>query len=266
MSREFADLAPIEKELHFGEWCKKEGIKRFLFDLDDTICSTIGVFRDVMAQAYDYLALQAPFASRDKWKEEVEAINNRLFEELGVNPNRWNHIVDELSLKYSLGEEISQETKRIFQLIYSIPLSISEGAGDGLAFIKKVGIPIGIVTHAGQEWTWRKYNWLGLDRFVEWDDVFVVDENGHKTSESWAQAIKYFGLKAEECAVVGDSPRSDINPAWEIGVRHCFLLEDPKQWSVHNQPVNPGVRRIGYLSQIPDVILENSLGLNAGSS
>lgn len=256
MSKETGDLTPIEKEFRFNEWCQKEGVKRFLFDLDDTICPTRGIFREVMAQAYDYLALQVPTVSREKWKEEVEAVNNRLFEKLGVNSNRWNYVVDELSARYSLNGEVDQEAKRIFQLIYSTPLPMMEGAEEGLGFIKKVNVPIGIVTHAGQEWTWRKYNWLGLNRFVEWDDVYVVDENGHKTSESWKQAVGYFKLKPEECAVVGDSPRSDVNPAWEIGVRHCFLLEDPKQWSVHNQPVNPQVKRIGRLIQIPNVVLE----------
>jgi FMN phosphatase YigB (HAD superfamily) len=243
MSTELRHLTPIEKELRCSQWCRSEGIKRFLFDLDDTICPTRSVFREVMSQAYDFLAANAPVVSREKWKEEVETTNNRLFEELGVNSNRWNHVVDELAGKYFLSEDIKQKTKQVFQLIYTTPLAMVEGAEAGLGFIKKMEIPIGIVTHAGLEWTWKKYNWLALRRFIEWDDVFIVDENKHKTSESWVQAIRYFGLSAEECAVVGDSPRSDINPAWEAGVRHCFLVEDPRQWSVHNQPVDPSVKK-----------------------
>lgn len=122
--------------------------------------------------------------------------------------------------------------------------------------LAKVDIPIGLVTHAGSEWTWRKFNWLDLGRFVSWDDVFIVDENKHKTSESWREAVRYFGLRPEQCAVVGDSPRSDINPAWEAGIRQCFLVEDLKQWSVHNQPVDEKVKKIANLSQIVDVINE----------
>ena len=131
-----------------------------------------------------------------------------------------------------------------------------EGAEEGLNFLTKIDTPIGIVTHGGSEWTWKKYNWLDLKRFVAWDDIYIVDENKHKTSESWREAVKYFGLKPEESAVIGDSPRSDINPACQIGVRQCFLIEDPKQWSVHNEPVNENVRKISNLSQIVDVIYE----------
>ena len=250
-------LSPIEKELKFSNWCRNKNVERFLFDLDDTICPTRIIFKDVMAQAYDYLAAKSSVIPREKWKEEVEEINNRNFEKYAVNSNRWDHVVDELSERHMLADDVNQETKRIFQSIYKTPVQMMKGAEEGLGFIKKVDIPIGIVTHAGKEWTWKKYNWLNLDRFVEWDDVFVVDENKHKTSQSWEQAIGYFGLRACECAVVGDSPRSDINPAWDVGVKQCFLVEDSKQWSVHKQPVPPAVKRINQLIEIPDVIIEN---------
>lgn len=258
MQKEGNYPTPIEKELRFSQWCKNEGIKRFLLDLDDTLCPTRQIFIKFMSQAYCYLANNVTIVSREKWKEEIETINNRLFERLSVNSNRWNYVVDELAEKYPLDEKLKQETKRIFKQIYNTPLTFLEGAEEGLDFISRVGIPMGIVTHADSEWTWKKCNWLNLERFVNWDDVFIVDENKHKTSESWVQAIRYFGLSAKECAVVGDSPRSDINPARKAGIRHCFLVEDPRQWSVHNQPVDSSVKRVGRLDQIVEAVLRNS--------
>lgn len=244
-----------DKETRFSEWCNREGIKRFLFDLDDTICPTKEVFRSIMSQAYDYLATEASVLSKEEWQEKIETVNNRFFEKLGVRSSRWNYVVDELGETYALDERIKEKAKAIFQQIYTTPVSMFEGAEDGLGFIKRTGIPIGVVTHAGEEWTAKKYEWLDLGRFVEREDIFIVDENGHKTSKSWMQAIQHFGLEVGDCAVVGDSPRSDINPVWELGVRHCFLVNDPKQWSVHNQPVDDSVRRIDRLDHIVDVVL-----------
>ena len=247
---------PTERKTRFVQWCKDEGIEKFLFDLDDTVCSTREVFMDFMSQAYDHLASNAPHIAREKWEEEIKIINNRLFEKMGVSPNRWNLAVDELAEKYSLGGEINQETKRIFQLIYTTPLVLKNNAEEGLAFVKESEIPMGFVTHAGEAWTWKKYDWLGLNRFVSKNDFFIVDENGHKTSESWTQAIDYFGLAPNQVAIAGDSPRSDINPAWEVGVKHCFLVEDKNQWSVHKQPVHQNVKKISHLNQIAEAILE----------
>ena len=252
MSKDWLNLS--EGETRLDEWCKQRGIKRFLFDLDDTICPTRAVFREVMAEAFDHLALNASFRTRDEWKTDVEEINNRLFEKIGVNPIRWNFVVDELGGKHSLQLPLMNEVKGIFQKIYKTPLAMMDGAEEGLQIIKNVGIPIGIVTHASRDWTMMKYDWLNLERFAQTDEIYVVDENGHKTSESWLQAIEYFGLTPTDCAVGGDSPRSDINPAMEAGVKHCFLVEDPNIWSIHNLPVDQSVKRIKTLKQIIEVV------------
>lgn len=235
MSKDYLNLS--EGEVRLGEWCKQRGIKRFLFDLDDTICPTRSVFREVMAEAFDHLATNASFRTRDDWKADVEEINNRLFELMGVNHIRWNFVVDELGEKHTLQLPLMDEVKEIFQKIYKTPLAMMDGAEEGLQIITNIGIPIGIVTHASRDWTMMKYDWLNLARFAQTDEI-----------------IEYFGLTPTDCAVVGDSPRSDINPAMEAGVKHCFLVEDPNIWSIHNLPVDQSVKKIKTLKQIIEVI------------
>lgn len=254
MQVEYEHRSPIEKELNFSYWTKKEGTKRILIDLDDTICPTRPLFQQKIHHACQYLHQQHSHKSVQDWKQEIQIINDHLFEKHGVNPNRWNLLVNELKGTNPLSQDTSNNTLAIFNSIYSTPLSFLPGAENGLKFLKKTNQQIGIVTHANQAWTWAKYNWLDLKRFVDWDDVYIVDENGHKTSESWRQSINYFRLKPYECLGVGDSPRSDINPLRSLGVRHCFLINDPNLWSIHRQPVDPSVRLIDNLSQIPDAI------------
>lgn len=246
-------ISPIEQELHFNQWAQKNGIKQFLFDFDDTICVTGKVFRESNSQVINFLATTNQTLTQDQWKKEVESIDNKSFEKYGVNSNRWNDVVDELADKHNLNLEARQTTKDIFQKIFNTPIEMLEGSEKTLQFITKIGIPIGIVTHASREWTWKKYNWLNLQRFLNWDDVFVINENGHKTHESWQDAIKYFHLNPQDCAVVGDSPRSDINPAQKAGVKHCFLIENPVPWSIHQQPVHPNTRVIKNLSQLIEI-------------
>lgn len=243
-------ISPIEKELHFIQWAEKNNIKQFLFDLDDTICDTGKLFYQQMSQAYDFLNTNYPQIPRDQWQKEIEDGNNKSFEKLGVNPGRWNLIVDELADKYPLSLETKSKTKTIFQEIFNIPVEMLDGAEKCLTFLTKINIPIGIVTHANRGDTFKKYNWLKLDRFINWDDIYIVDENGHKTHESWQDAIKYFHLNPKNCAVVGDSPRSDINPAHQAGVQHCFLVERSNSWSVHQQSVHSDTVRIKNLSEL----------------
>jgi FMN phosphatase YigB (HAD superfamily) len=155
---------------------------------------------------------------------------------------------------FDLTTDTRRELDQIFGKIYTTPLKFLEGAENGLAFVKKTGVPFGIVTHANRTWIWEKYNWLGLQRFFPWDNVYIVDEDGHKTPRSWAQAAAYFGQNLGHCLIVGNSPRSDINPAIAAGARpeNCVLVADPKLWTIHRQEVQPGVIRIQNLSQLSE--------------
>lgn len=254
MQVESFHLSPIEKELSFIDWRQKRNIKLFLFDLDDTICDTQSVFNIQISKACNYLMHNSPLLSAIEWEKEIRNINDIYFEQYGVNPNRWNQVVDSLETRYLLHSEVSNHTKEIFQDIYTTPPEFKAGAKEGLDFFKKTETPLAIITHGNKNWTWRKYNSLGLNKYLDWDDVFIVDENGHKTRESWLAGVNYFKLKAVECAMGGDSPRSDINPAFSIGIKYCFLIKNSNSWSIHQQEVPEQTIIINNLSEIASII------------
>lgn len=258
MSVEFGHLSPIEKELRFVKLTREREIKRILTDLDDTICPTRRVFKYVHSQVFDLLDFNYPNLSRDEWKNEVHTINDELFEKHGVSRERWNLVADVLAKRHNLDSALTLNIKSLYQSIYETPLEMFPGAEQFFVFMKKIDFPVGVVTHAGREWTWRKYHFLGLDKYISWDDIFIVNENGHKTWKSWKESTDFFRVLPHECIMAGDSPRTDINPAREIGIKYCFLLEDPNQWTVHQQEVDSSVLRINHLGQLVEVLLENN--------
>lgn len=242
-------MSPVEHELYFKKWCKDNGVERFLFDGDDTVWATIEIFRKFMDECCGYLEANAPVMTRQQWRESMQRVNDVLFEKHGVNPRRWEEVMAGLAVEGGLSGTIRDGATEILMQIYQTPPRFLEGTEEGLDFVRKTGVPFGIVTHANEEWTRNKFGWLGLSRFMEWEDVYVVDENGHKTAREWRQAMDYFGVSPRNCAVVGDSPRSDINPARETGVEHCFLIRNGvTTWSVHNQPVDPRTIEIANIS------------------
>ena len=234
---EFA-VSPIEQELSFKAWCREKDIRAVLLDGDETQWQTEWIFRNQREKCCDLLA-ETGIMPREEWKKKMIVINNELFETHGVNPDKFNIIVERLADSYVLDKKIQNKAKDILNEIYHIPPKFIDGTEEGLKFLKKSGIQIGTVTHANAEWTRRKYNWLNLGRFYNWDDIFTVDENGQKTKESWQGAMKYFGVEPRHCLVAGDSPRTDINPVCELGVLNSFLVENPVEiWSVHQQPMD----------------------------
>lgn len=158
---------------------------------------------------------------------------------IGADMDSFGNTTGRIINRNGIDENVQDKAKRILARIYQISPKYIERTEEGLGFLKKIGISMGIVTHANAEWTWRKYNWLELNRFFHWDDIYIVDENGHKTIKSWQKAMEYFKVRPKNCLVVGDSPRSDINPVCELGVEYCFLVQNPFEiWSIHQQPVD----------------------------
>lgn len=229
--------SPVEQELGFVNWCKEKNVTMVLADGDDTLWSTGPIFNKQMEKCYDLLT-QTGLLNRETWKNEIETINDRFFENHGVNPIRWNNVIQELS-KFGLDNIVLKEAKSILAKIYQTPPVFIKDTESGLDFINKVNIPFGIVTHANAEWTKRKFDWLKLNRFINLDDIYIIDENSHKNEETWLSAMDYFKVKPENCLVIGDSPRSDINPVCRLGVQNCFLIQNEYDvWTVHQQPVD----------------------------
>jgi FMN phosphatase YigB (HAD superfamily) len=232
-------VSPIEQELSFSAWCRKNNIKKIIFDGDDSLWMTRPVFRQKIKKCSDFLA-RIGIMSSEEWTSKIDEISNKLFEAHGVNPDRWDFVVDQLTDSYHLSNTYRDKSKNILSEIYTTPLKFINGTPEGLSFLKKINdVTFGIITHANRGWTHRKYQWLNLNKYIDPDDIFIVDENGHKTKESWQEGMDYFKTKPENCLVGGDSPRADINPVCKLGVRHCFLVQNSYDiWSLHQQPVD----------------------------
>lgn len=168
-------LSPIEKELRFNQWCQQNNIKLFLFDLDDTICRTKEVFWEQLDKLAKLLHQNSPNTSFDEWKAIVNETNNRFYQTEGVNPKRRFSVITDLANRFSLPENIQQQSLNLLSQIYTTPVQWLPGAQDGLNFVR-AHTPVGIVTHANRDWTWQKYQWLGLAEYLPWDHVYIVNE------------------------------------------------------------------------------------------
>lgn len=86
----------------------------------------------------------------------------------------------------------------------------------------------------------------GLDRFFQ--DVVVVPD---KTMSVYQNLLKKNNIRGEEAWMVGNSPRSDINPAAAAGMG-TILVEKDKGWDFEEVPLktNGRFRRINDFSQL----------------
>jgi len=259
VEKKISQLSNNEKELHLLNWLRRHNIERFIFDLDDTLTPTKPIFDKQARLASVLMASLRPEKDSHGWKKEIGAISNRLFEEYSVQKIRWDAITQEMKKTFNLSETLSSAMQRIFASVYQTPYQMFPEAHDTLAVFKKINFPMSILTHADEAWTWQKYIWFGLDKYIGWEDVHVVAANGHKDARSWKSACDFYRVNPANIASVGDSPRSDILPSLEAGIEKTFLINDPNRWSIHNSPVPDSVHQINHIGQLVDTIIRLDL-------
>ena len=242
------DLSPIENELLFRKRNKQRGVDTALVDVDGTICDTRRVFGFHIAECAKYLEGQGGLSS-EEWVEEIRAESDKLYKTHKVNPNRWNFGIENLAEAHDIRRQERGEVLDILRRIYETPIPYLPGAEEGLEFLKRTGLPIRLVTHAGHAWTRKKIEWLELGRFIDPEnDVWTIDVNGDKTAEGWMKGIIYFGVRPRECMAIGDGPGPDILSAYDCGVENLFLVRrEIELWAIHKRRTPDITRQIKSL-------------------
>jgi putative hydrolase of the HAD superfamily len=219
----------------FVSWANDQRVQLIALDYDDTLCDTIGQFRKYLNFLHSHLSYHHPALSRKEWSSNIERINNELFEAHGVHPSRWHILLDRLVDEFSLSPDIKASSQLVIDRIYQTPIKLHPSVYPTMEFLKSTGLHFAIVTHADEPWTHRKFDQHGLSQFLGHEDVYCIDPHGHKTADSWRTALEHFNCPPHQALIIGDSLRSDINPALQLGAR-AFWLEGCNTWSVHQLP------------------------------
>jgi putative hydrolase of the HAD superfamily len=202
---------------------KKEVV---LFDFDDTLIDTNLVFRNQVAAFFDFAASNIPNLDTSGFERRFRELENIAFDLIGVSDSHWHYIIDALVQEH--GDSI-QNGVTIFDEIYTSVPNIFDGVKETLEVCRSAGLRIGLVTHAGSDWTKLKIEGHGLQDYFE--EVISIDPKiyKHKGSEHWRDAIQIFNVDPKHTLVVGDSLNGDVNAARNAGVQKLVWILN--QWN-----------------------------------
>jgi len=229
------------------------GITDILFDLDDTLIPTRNIFLKKIDAFVAQLKphLDDPVVFRARFSE----INNDLFRKFGVNPNRFEMVVEQL--KAESPKDIHSHldnAKHHLNEIYTTKLGYKDGAKEVLQMLHKDQVKKNLVTHANVAWTDFKLDCLDAWKYFE--AVGIIDENGHKTSEEWQRIIDSFCLNPKNCLVIGDNLKGDIIATHKIGIGKAIWLDEGDGWSVYREGELPkGVITISSIKELIPTLL-----------
>lgn len=240
-----------EIEAAFIEWINKHNIKLILFDFDDTLIDTSKIFLDQIDLFINFGGEKISNLDLNAFRLRYKELEDKNFKERGVSITTWIHIVNELASEHG---EVLLEGIEIFNEIYRILPDIYDGVKETLELCRKTGVKMGLVTHAGLEWT--RFKMEGHDLGKYFDHVKAIDPEKikYKSANEWREEVEFFGVDAMNVLVVGDSIHGDIEAAQEAGVGHVAWIPSKVRW--HKDDKTPtGVYVInGVRNLIPTLV------------
>lgn len=212
--------------LPLQDWLRRHGIKSALFDFDETIIDTASIIEMQKRLYISHLMAELNGFNFDVLLSQLETLDEKYFDVVGVNPRRWEMVVTGMAGELGIDQtELFWSGLPILMQIYQTPPRLVEGAVETLDAFASTGINLGLVTHANTEWTNFKLDTLNLRGYFS--QIVIADENGHKGHEDWLRAIQASGFSPENTLVVGDSLVSDIQASAVLGVRNLVWV-NPK--------------------------------------
>ena len=227
---------------------QSRNVQHLLIDADDTLWENNIYFERAFDEFADFLNHSA--LSR----EEVRAIFNE-FELATVASQRYGSAAFTESLRacyHQLCErEINQhdvQTVMSFgERILKQDIELLPGVEDTLRDLSPRHQLI-LYTKGNRNEQQFKIDRSGLAAFFDY--TLIVPE---KDVEGYRSAVAELGLIIEQAWMIGNSPKSDINPALAAGLGAVHIPHE-RTWSLEHQEINPGERFL-ILPRFTDLLL-----------
>jgi putative hydrolase of the HAD superfamily len=218
-----------------------------LIDADDTLWETNRRFQRTFQAYFDIVASFG--YSPEEIRRRVNAAEHDRIRRQGYGESKYiDTLVEtyrELAGPRAQAADI-EAIRGLSQLLFGNPLRIFDGVRETLAYLAERH-RLFLFTKGDFEEQGRKVAGTDLGSFFESREI--VPE---KTAEAYRGLVGRHGLPPDVVWMVGDSPRSDINPALAAGLNAVYIpAEHP--WEYEHEEIRPGRGRLLVLARFSDL-------------
>lgn len=226
-----------------------------IVDADDTLWETeiyyercIGDFGELMAEhGFD----------REEAERTVDELEHERVPLVGYGPHEFART---LGLAYQrlcqrhgrpASEDVTRAAEEIGQVVLRPPIELLEGVLETLSRLRR-HFRLLLLTKGDAEIQADKLARAGLAHLFE--GVHVVAE---KDAQVLRELVSRYDLVPAQTWMIGNSPRSDINPALEAGLR-AIHIPHSQNWSYEEEPIiePERVTVLESFGELVDVLLE----------
>jgi putative hydrolase of the HAD superfamily len=231
------------------------GIKAVLFDLDETLIDApaglSAAHEAVAKKIVNHLRKYGMRVDEAAIRSKLDEFDDRMNLETKYNRDEWWPVLlRELGLKQGAPRRKVEELTEAYWDAYANMSRPYPDAEPTLNYLKGKGYKLGLITDTDgkpgiKSKRLKRLNFVGL-----FDVVVVGGEDTPKVKpspEPFLLAASKLGLRAEECAVVGDKPFTDIRGARAANMRAVWLRR--RDWGIE-EPAEFVVKSLAELKKI----------------
>ena len=225
-----------------------------IFDLDDTLIDTSDLYWRVREEfiAFIYNSKLDKFLLEEIF-ESIDTVNTRIH---GYKPIRYNITMQDTFIRVfnRVPNEVEREKIRLIseKILLETPRLI-EGAIELLEWSKE-HFEIGLITRGRSDVQKRKIEHYNLSKFFG-NKILIVEE---KNADVYEQLIAHWDYAPKSTIIIGDSLKSDINPALEIGAEVIYYkyTHHTYKWlqEYTEEPISSKFHKIRKLSEAKSVL------------
>jgi len=214
-----------------------------LIDADDTLWEN-NVFFEKLIE--DFITLVEPCGyTRAYIRHILNETERKNIRQYGYGVRSFGRSLEETYLKLARRETLAQIHRRVLELERTPP-KILDGVPETLAYLTERHRLI-LFTKGEPAEQAAKVERSGLQGFFEFIEIV-----GEKDPETYGALVKKHKIVKAQGWMIGNSPRSDINPAMQIGLNAVYI---PHQhtWQLEHEPVVAGNGKLVIVPSFRDL-------------
>ena len=223
--------------------------QHLIFDADDTLWENNIYFEEAFEQFCDYLSHSSMSPAEIRAVlDEIETINSRIHGYGCRNFARNLAACFERLAERHISDTDLAVVKDFAHCILEKPIELLPGVEDTVLALSERH-ELTIFTKGDHEEQRLKIERSGIAQFFQ--HAAIVKE---KNAAAYRQLATERGFRTERTWMIGNSPKSDINPALAVGLNAVYVPH-PRTWSLEHEDVpdaHPRLLRIERLSELSE--------------
>lgn len=221
-------------------------ICRLIFDADDTLWENNIYYEEVRDALFDLA--ESHGIKRNQAEGVFISTETRIVRDSGYGTPNFLRILNEICDSI-LPDQARPQFDRIFNnfkyRIYQ-PRRLFPGVKDTLKYLHS-RYELYVLTKGDLEEQSTKLQESGLMKYFI--RSFIESE---KNLDTYKELLRKYNWSVDELCMIGNSPKSDINPAIRLGMRAIYIPY-PHTWYLDNEPIVPNDSLLQTISTFSDL-------------